>query len=423
MFSQINMDKNFLKEYGELCINYNVTDVAMGCPDYKPASFVENALNGIVHNHRVFEHQYTDPNGYPSLVHNFSKVYSQLLNKNLTKEEILITAGSSEALFCAVLSLVSPGDEVIIFEPFFMVFETLVKMAQGFPKYSKLKWMNINPKNQTSADWKVDQEELSQLFNEKTKVVIVNTPHNPTGKVFTYEELTIIADLCKKWDVICIADEVYEHMVYKPCKHIRIATLPDMFERTVTIGACEKSFGVTGWQVGFAYGDQRLIEKLQTLHQYTVFSACTPIQAAFAKIFQEVYDRMMNSKSYFELFGEDLKEKRDYFLKNLHGTDFNPIVPEGGMYVMIDISKHVAGTDLSEEQDTFLDEKFIKRLVKKHSLKVFPLTISCTKDNKKKFETFIRICFVKELSTLDSCLSILKRFGSVEQELKENIAT
>lgn len=413
------MTKNFLKEYGELCTKYQGTDVALGCPDYKPASFIENALNDIARNHQVCDHQYTDSNGYPRLVQNFSKVYSQLLNRKLKKEEIVITAGSSEALFCAVLSLVSPGDEVIIFEPFFMMFEILVKMAQGVPKYSKLKWVNNNPKNRTSADWKVDKEELSQLFNEKTKVIIVNTPHNPTGKVFTNEELTIIADLCKKWNVICIADEVYEHMVYKPCKHIRIATLPDMFGRTVTIGACEKSFGVTGWQVGFAYGDEYLIEKLQTLHQFTVFSASTPVQAAFANIFEDVYNNMMDNKSYFKLFEEELREKRDYFLQNLHGADLNPIFPEGGMYVMLDVSKYVAGTDLSEEQDEFLDEKFVKRLLKEHSLRVFPLTISCSDENKKNFEKYIRICFVKEISTLDSCLLILKRFASVERALTE----
>lgn len=151
----------------------------------------------------------------------------------------------------------------------------------------------------TSADWVLDKKELEEMFNSKTKIIILNTPNNPLGKIFTREELTFIADLCKKWNVLCISDEVYEWMVYKPQEHIRIgifneiiieidfllvlfiATLPGMWDRTITIGSAGKTFSVTGWKLGWAYGPQHLLVNLQLVHQNSVYTGCTPIQVFY----------------------------------------------------------------------------------------------------------------------------------------------
>jgi kynurenine---oxoglutarate transaminase / cysteine-S-conjugate beta-lyase / glutamine---phenylpyruvate transaminase len=155
----------------------------------------------------------------------------------------------------------------------------MVRMAGGVPKFIALK-----PKKTSgaisSADWVLDREEFAALFNEKTKAIIINTPHNPLGKVFDQNELEMVADLCKKWNVLCISDEVYEHMVYAPNKHVRICTLPEMWERTITIGSAGKTFSVTGWKIGWAYGAANLLVNLQMVHQNSVCTCSTPIEVS-----------------------------------------------------------------------------------------------------------------------------------------------
>lgn len=160
----------------------------------------------------------------------------------------------------------------------------MVKGAGGIPKFIPLKPVKTGDEI-SSADWKLDPVELEKLFNDKTKMIILNTPHNPLGKVFDREELEMIARLCKKFDVLCVSDEVYEHMVFEPFEHIRICTLPGMWERTITIGSAGKTFSVTGWKLGWAYGPQNLIKNLQIVHQNTVYTCATPLQVSNFNIF------------------------------------------------------------------------------------------------------------------------------------------
>ncbi|XP_072388608.1 kynurenine aminotransferase-like isoform X2 [Diabrotica undecimpunctata] len=412
--SRIKKEKNCIKEFEELSKKYTCTDLGLGYPNYLPPKFVSKALSDVLSANHVEDHQYTSPNGLPRLTAALSKTYSKLINRNLDQSsEILVTAGSTEALFCAIMSVVSPEDEVIIIEPYFSYFLTLVKLAGGIPKTLQLKISNIE--NPTSDDWKFDEEELRGLINNKTKAVIVNTPHNPTGKVFSIEELTVIAELCNEWDLICIADEVYERMVFKPKTHIRITSLPGMFERTITIGAAEKCFSVTGWQIGFAYGPPSLIKNMQILHQYAVFNASTPLQVAFAKMFEDEYSNMDEPDSYFESLERDLREKRDFIVDCLRKNNFKPIGSDGGMYIMADITELASKTDLSNEKGEFMDQKFVKRLMKHHSLQLFPVTVFCTPENRKYYEKYVRICFVKSKTTLDEAKEKLNKFDEMEK--------
>jgi kynurenine--oxoglutarate transaminase/cysteine-S-conjugate beta-lyase/glutamine--phenylpyruvate transaminase len=189
--------------------------------------------------------------GHPKLVNGLAKVYSKFLNRELDPmTNVLVTNGAYGSLFNAISSFLNPNDEMIIIEPFFDCYAPMAVSAQAKCVYIPLKPKSKAPKDTvtTTADWSWDVEELEAAFNSKTKIILINTPNNPLGKIYTQEELEKVAQLCIKWNCICISDEVYEHITYDR-KHIRMATLPGMWERTVTIGSAGKTFSSTGAKV------------------------------------------------------------------------------------------------------------------------------------------------------------------------------
>ncbi|CAG9863976.1 unnamed protein product [Phyllotreta striolata] len=183
------------------------------------------------------------------------------------------------------------------------------------------------------------------------------------------------------------------------------ASLPGMFERTVTLGAAEKSFGVTGWQIGWAYGPGTLLKKLQTLHQRVVYNASTPLQIAFAKML-ETEARV----SYFDEMANELRDKRDYLVQMLFKTKMEPILPEGGMFVLADVSEIASRVDLSGESGEFVDMKFVNWLARCHGLQAFPVTVFCAETGRKKRENLVRFCFAKKRQTLEEAALVLSKF-------------
>ncbi|GAB0090873.1 hypothetical protein DMENIID0001_056420 [Sergentomyia squamirostris] len=212
-------------EYIQLALQHKPLNLGQGFPDYPPPSYVSEALLTATSSNPMLM-QYTRGFGHPRLVTQLKKLYSGLVNRDLNEQtEILVTVGAYEALFCILQGHIDEGDEVIIIEPFFDCYEPMVKAAGGTPRFIPLK-PNKTGSEISAADWVLDEKELEGLFNNKTKAIILNTPHNPLGKVFNRQELEVIANLCKKWNVLCISDEVYEWMVFEPYEHIRICTLP-----------------------------------------------------------------------------------------------------------------------------------------------------------------------------------------------------
>lgn len=233
-------------EYIQLALEYKPLNLGQGFPNYHPPKFVTDGLVTAAKSENPLINQYTRGFGHPRLVQALSKLYSTLVGRQINPNtEVLVTVGAYEALYCAIQGHVDYGDEVIIIEPFFDCYEPMVKYAGGVPRYIPLK-----PKSNTeiisSQDWTLNETELEKLFNKKTKLIILNTPHNPLGKVFTRQELETIARLCIEHNVLCVSDEVYEHMIFEPYEHIRICTLPGMWNRTLTIGSAGKSFSATG---------------------------------------------------------------------------------------------------------------------------------------------------------------------------------
>jgi len=178
--------------------------------------------------------------------------------------------------------------------------------------------------------------ELEQLFNNKTKMIILNNPHNPIGKVFTKKELETISALCIKWNVVCLSDEVYEWMTYDGKKHIRICTLPNMWDRTITVGSAGKTFSVTGWKIGWAFGPEHLMTNLKMVHQNSVYTCATPLQEAVSRAFEIELERLESNDCYFNSLPEELKVKRDFMADFLKNSGMNPVIPEGGYFMLAD---------------------------------------------------------------------------------------
>lgn len=403
-------EKSVWVEYIQLALQYKPLNLGQGFPDYHIPDNVRNALAAAATSDNPLLNQYTRGFGHPRLINALSKLYSRILNRDLNPNtEILVTAGAYEALFATIQGHTTNGDEWIIIEPFFDCYEPMVRAAGGTPRFIALK-PNKTCGVVSSGDWVLDRKELEGLFNEKTKGIIVNTPHNPTGKVFTLEELQVIADLAKKWNTLIVSDEVYEWLVYKPYQHVRIATLPDMYQRTITIGSAGKTFSATGWKIGWAYGPANLLYNLQVVHQNTVYTCSTTIQEAIAIGFEQETARLGEPDCYFETLPRELLPKRDFMASFLTEVGMTPIIPEGGYFMVADWSALANKVNLTEEKDRYKDYRFTKWMVKNVGLQGIPPSAFYGAEHKHLGEDYVRYCFIKKDENLQEASRILKEW-------------
>ncbi|XP_046985037.1 kynurenine aminotransferase isoform X1 [Schistocerca americana] len=403
-------EKSVWVEYIQLALEHKPLNLGQGFPDFAAPDYVTKALSDATLSDNVLLNQYTRGFGHPRLISALSKLYSKLIGRSIdAQSEILVTCGAYEALFASILGHTNPGDEVIIIEPYFDCYVPMVRAGGGVPRFIPLR-----PKKAegtvSSSDWVLDEKELEGLFNSKTKAIILNTPNNPVGKVFNQRELELIAQLCKKWNVLCISDEVYEWLVYKPNKHIRIASLPGMWERTITIGSAGKTFSVTGWKIGWAYGPAPLMKNLQAVHQNSVYTCSTPLQEAVAKGFEIEIERMGSPECYFESLAAELVAKRDYMAKFLSEVGMNPTIPEGGYFMIADWSPLESKVNLNDETDKYKDYRFTKWMTKNVKLQGIPPSAFYSEEHKNLAENFVRYCFIKKDENLQKAHTILKNW-------------
>jgi aspartate/methionine/tyrosine aminotransferase len=296
------------------------------------------------------------------------------------EREITVTCGSTEAMIAAMMAIVDPGDEVIVFEPFYENYGPDAILSGATPRYVTLH----------APDWRIDPDELSAAFGEKTKAVIINTPNNPTGKVFSREELELIGALCQKWDVIAITDEIYEHILFNEKKHVAIATLDGMRDRTITINGLSKTYSVTGWRVGYTLAPPRITEAIRKVHDFLTVGAAAPLQEAGAKA-------LRLPRSYYEHLQADYFARRQQLLPVLKEVGFRCFDPDGAYYVMTDISSFGYEDDI----------KFSQFLVKEIGVAVVPG--SSFYHDPKLGSSQVRFTFCKRDETLSAAQERLQR--------------
>jgi len=300
-----------------LARQHNAVNLGQGAPDFDGppvvlAAAVE-AVNGALN-------QYAPGIGMANVRTAIAQHAERFYGQHLDPEsEILVTTGATEGIFAAILGLTDPGDEIIVFQPVYDTYVPNMIMAGVLPRYVTLR----------GDHWSFDSGELAQAFNSRTRAIMINSPHNPTGKVFSRDELRAIAELCQMHDVIAITDEVYEHILYDDASHTRMATLPGMGERTLTVSSLGKTFSVTGWKVGWAIGPAALVNAVNQAHQFITYAVASPLQAAAAAALSLPF-------SYFENLQTSYQARRDRMVDVLTKVGFNVFKPAGSYFVMID---------------------------------------------------------------------------------------
>ena len=396
-------------EFNQLAKENGALNLGQGFPDYPAApDHVIKGLSEATLSDDFLLHQYTRDFGHPRLVNVLSKLYSKLIDHPIDPmKEILVTIGAYEALYCTFMAHVNPGDEVIIIEPFYDCYEPMTRMAGGVPVFIPLRRRGDGT---SSSDYVLDQQELESKFNSKTKMIVINTPNNPLGKIMTRNELTMIGDLCRRFDTIVLMDEVYEWIIYDQNQHVRMASLPGMWDRTITVGSVGKTFSVTGWKTGWAYGPQGLIHPMQMVHQNVVFACVTLIQEAVSKAFEVELDRMGTEGSYWKQLSRSLQLKRDMMAEFLRSANMKPIIPDGGYFMMADFNEvfdcnKMSSNDSQEPKDY----QFAKWLVKNKKLQAIPPSAFYSAGHRYLGQDMIRFCFLKKDETLEKAGMILKQ--------------
>jgi aminotransferase len=285
--------------------------------------------------------------------------------------EITVCCGATEAMIASMLAIVNPGDEVVILQPFYENYGPDCILSGATPRFVSMQ----------APDWSIDSDELEAAFSNRTRAIVLNTPNNPTGKVFSRDELEHISRLCMKWDAIALADEIYEHMVYDGLEHVSIATLPGMRERTVMINGLSKTFSVTGWRVGYAIGPADLTAAIRKVHDFLTVGAAAPLQAAGAVA-------MTFSDEYYEHLCSSYRERRDFTIDVLERAGLRPIKPRGAYYTMCDIS----GLGFSSDVD------FARYLVEDVGVAIVPGSSFYSEPQLGKDQ--VRIAFPKRMETL-----------------------
>nr|XP_028571931.1 kynurenine--oxoglutarate transaminase 1 isoform X2 [Podarcis muralis]XP_028571932.1 kynurenine--oxoglutarate transaminase 1 isoform X2 [Podarcis muralis]XP_028571933.1 kynurenine--oxoglutarate transaminase 1 isoform X2 [Podarcis muralis]XP_028571934.1 kynurenine--oxoglutarate transaminase 1 isoform X2 [Podarcis muralis]XP_028571935.1 kynurenine--oxoglutarate transaminase 1 isoform X2 [Podarcis muralis] len=411
------VEKNIWVEFVKLAATYKTVNLGQGFPNFPPPDFVREALVEAVGGENTLLHQYTREFGHPRLVAILARFFGKLLERDLDPlKNVMVTVGAYEALFCCFQALVDDGDEVIIIEPYFDCYEPMVKMAGGTSVFIPLQ-LNAaeGGKLNSSRDWQLNPAELAAKFTKRTKAIVLNSPNNPLGKVFSRKEMELIAELCVRHDVLCFSDEVYEWLVYDGNKHIRMASLPGMWERTVTIGSAGKTFSATGWKVGWTIGPDHLLKHLRTIHQNSVYHCATAAQEAVACGLEQEFERFGKPESYFAQLPQRLQRKRDFLVQSLLAVGMKPIIPEGSYFVVADLSEFK--DELPDEPDSEepYDYRFTKWMIKNKGLTAIPVSAFFSPPQKKNFDHLIRFCFAKEDSTLEAADSILQQWSRKTQ--------
>jgi aminotransferase len=316
-----------IRRMTRISMKYDAVNLSQGFPDFDPPAIITRRLAEIAD---AGPHQYSITWGAQNFREALAGKLSRFMGRSIEPEsEIVVTCGSTEAMMAAMLTVANPGDKAIVFSPFYENYGADAILSGADPVYVALK----------PPDFHFDPDELESAFKMKPKALILCNPSNPTGRVFIREELEIIAFLAEKYDSYIITDEVYEHIVYTPHKHIYISSLPGMAERTLSCSSLSKTYSITGWRLGYITAPARIIETARKVHDFLTVGAAAPLQEAAVPML------MIGDEYYARLLAE-YTERRDIFVKGLDDLNIHHTDPEGAYYIMLDISEYGYESDL-----------------------------------------------------------------------------
>src|SRR5882724_6636340 len=310
--------ESVIREMTRLALEHQAVNLSQGFPDFgAPEVLKKAAADAIFADINQYAITWGAKSFRDALVYKTKKFMGLDIDP---EREITVSCGSTEAMIDVLLAVINPGDEVIVFEPFYENYGPDAIISGATPRYVQLR----------RPDWSFDEAELAAAFNNKTKAIIINTPNNPTGKVFNRQELQFIADLCQKWDVLAITDEIYEHILYDGAKHISPITLDGMRERTIVVNGMSKTYSVTGWRVGYIIAPPGISGAIRKMHDFVTVGAPAPLQEAGAVA-------LSLPDSYYAELASHYQVRRDRLLGMLRQAGIQAFVPKGAYYIMCDI--------------------------------------------------------------------------------------
>ncbi|WP_183933860.1 aminotransferase [Sphingomicrobium lutaoense] len=370
------IDVSVFERMSQAAARHDAVNLGQGFPDFGwPDAILEEAAREVTGG----SNQYPPSRGIPALRQTVADHYRRHYGHDLTPDHVVVTSGATEALAVIAQALVSPGDEVIIFTPAFDAYEPMVRRAGGTPVEVKL----------DAPDFRIDRARLEQAVGPRCRAIILNNPHNPTGRLFDREELMAVAEVAEAHDLIVVSDEVWEHILFGEEDFIPFASLPDMAARTIKCGSAGKIFSLTGWKVGWLVADPDLASIAARAHQFTTFATPPNLQAAVAK--------GLGQDDWIAPMQDGFRSSRDRMLRGLEQAGYRAISPAGTYFMTVDLAASGIAAD---------DETFARRAVEEAGVAVIPMSPFYIDDPDRHM---IRLCFAKRDATLDAGLAALER--------------
>lgn len=371
--------ESVIREMSRVAAKHKAVNLAQGFPDFPaPDAIKAAACRAIMANHNQYAITWGTKSLRDAIVAKVQKNYGVTFDP---ETDLTVCCGATEGMVASLMATVNPGEEVIVFEPFYENYGPDAILCGATPRFVSLH----------APDFSFRREELAAAFNDKTRAIVINSPNNPTGRVFSREDLEFIAQLCQKFDVLAITDEIYEHILYDGAEHVPLWTLPGMRERTIAVNSVSKTYSVTGWRIGFILASAELTASIRKVHDFLTVGAAAPLQEACAEAFRFAPDYYVGLSDFY-------RERRDYLLGALEDVGFRCVRPGGAYYIMAEIEPFGWNDDV----------KFAFHLASEIGVATVPGS-SFYRPGHADAKKYIRFCFCKEMATLQAAVEKLRK--------------
>jgi N-succinyldiaminopimelate aminotransferase len=369
-------------EMTALAQQHGAINLAQGFPDFEgPPEIVEAAVRAL----RSGDNQYARSRGHPELVRAIAGSYLRAYGLEYDPmEEVVVFSGATEGIAASLLGLLDPGDEVILLEPFYDSYPPGLALSGAVPRFLTLRFPRFE----------LDPDDLWAMITPRTRMIVLNTPMNPIGKVFSRAELETVAELCREFDLLALTDEVYEHLVFDGAEHVPLASLPGMRERTLTLSSAGKTYSFTGWKIGWGVGPRELVEGAQAAHQFLTYAIATPLQRAVA------FALTHHTTDYLAAFRAEYSARRDFLCSVLKEVGFRLTPPQGTYFILADFRRVFEGND----------REFAYWLTKEHGVAALPPS-SFYHSDREEPRRLTRFAFCKKMETLEAAAERLRRMA------------